>query len=441
MHMAESSLDRTRAILDAEPEVFARELPQIPRTTPRVDTDWRAALEKRNGRIVGDERNALLALRLAPELAGLVQFNEFALRVEFTRSPPWRELKQGATWTDDDDTAALAWLQSMGVEIRQRHIVGDAVAVIAKDHLRHPVREYMARLQWDCRPRLATWLFDYLGAGGNPAYLGAVGEKILISAIARIDKPGCQADHTLVLEGPQDLGKSRTVRALAMRPDWFTDDMPDIHSKDAALQLCGRWIVELAELAALRRAEIEGVKAFLTRPVDVFRPPYGRRTISVPRQCIFFATTNEVHYLRDPSGNRRFWPVSCQEIDLDALERDRDQLWAEAAVAYARGATWHLTAEETALAREEQSERMLVTELEADVGEYLAMIVSSGYREVSAKQVMIEALHLEPDKPDFAERAGRLGPHVAAAMQAAGWQKVRTSGRGAQRRTIYRKPL
>jgi predicted P-loop ATPase len=289
--------------------------------------------------------------------------------------------------------------------------------VVAQDTPYHPVREYLKALKWDGTPRLQIWLAEYLGAEADPVYLAAVGRKFLISAVARVIQPGCQVDHMLVLEGPQDLGKSRTARALARYPEWFTDDMPDIHDKDAALQLSGRWIVELAELAALRRSELEGMKAFITRPVDVFRPPYARRTVGVPRQSVFVGTTNEAHYLRDPTGNRRFWPVPCSLIDIDALECDRDQLWAEALHALHAGEAWHLTREETALANAERA------------------------KEISTRQVMIEALHLEPDKPDYVERAGRLGVQLAAAMQAAGWRKLRTSGRGSARRTIYGKPL
>jgi predicted P-loop ATPase len=406
----------------------------------RLDREvWLAKLARRGERIIGDERNVMLAFRHAPELAGLVRFNEFALRVEFTRPPPWREVKAGAEWEDDDDTGAIGWLQAQGVEVRQRHVVSDVIALLAKEALYHPVRDYLGGLMWDGEPRLQIWLTEYLNAQADPAYLNAVGRKFLVSAVARIERPGSQVDHTLVLEARQGAGKSSTARILAVCPDWFTDDMPDIHSKDAALQVCGRWIVELSELAALRRgAEVEGMKAFLSRPVDVFRPPYGRRAVSVPRQNVFIGTTNEAHYLRDPTGNRRFWPVRCEGIDLEALERDRDQLWAEAVQAFRKSEAWHMSDAEAELARAEQQERVLVTELEASVTEYLSIMAASGHKEVSAKQVMVEALHLEPDKADFAERAGRLGVQVSSAMQAAGWTKQRTSGRSPNRRTIYK---
>lgn len=399
---------------------------------------WRDELARSGTGFLGDERNVLIALRRAPDLAGLLRFNEFALNLEFTRSPPWRTVLPGTAWTEADDTQCAAWLQEQGLKVRGRATVADSVAVVARDNPFHPVSEYLRALTWDRQPRLQLWLAEYLNASADLAYLNAVGRKFLISAVARIFRPGCQVDYTLVLEGQQDIGKSRTARTLAVNREWFTDDMPDIHGKDAALQLCGRWIIELAELAAVRRAELEGVKAYLTRPVDVFRPPYGRRTVTVPRQCVFIATTNESHYLRDPTGNRRFWPVCCERIDLDALARDRDQLWAEAVAAFHAGEVWHLTPEETVLASQEQSERVLETELESVVADYLANAQASGTTEVTTRELFVRALRLDPDKADYIERAGRLGPQVATALRRAGWVKVRTMGRGVNRRTVYK---
>jgi putative DNA primase/helicase len=401
---------------------------------------WRSLLATRDAkgeRPLGDERNLILALRNAPALTNLLRFNEFALRAELTRSPPWRQAAPGEAWRDDDDTALLAWLQHEDIPARSAAVAG-SVALVAKDCLFHPVRAYLEGLKWDNERRLQHWLAEYLNAEANPVYLNAVGVKFMVSAVARILEPGCQVDHVLVLEGTQGTGKSRAARALARKPEWFTDDMPDIHSKDAALQLCGRWIIELAELAALRRSEIEGMKAFITRPTDVYRPPYARRAVAVPRQSVFLATTNELQYLRDPTGNRRFWPVPCGAIDVPAIERDCDQLWAEAVNLYHFRQAWHLTPEESALALEEQRERVLTTELETDVGTYLANALSRGVKEITVRELLVHALHLEPDKSDFAERAGRLGAQVAGALQRNGWAKVRTVGRGELRRTIYR---
>lgn len=407
-------------------------------TRDAAGTGWRHALARRGDRIIGDERNVLMAMRLAPELGGLVRFNEFALRVEFTRAPHWRQCAAGAAWTDDDDLALQAWFQGLEIDVRQRGVVADSVGAIAKESPCHPVREYLRSLRWDGDQRLDGWLRAYLGATEPENYLAAVGGCFMVSAVARIMEPGCQADHVLVLEGAQGIGKSKAARTLAIRSEWFADDLPDVHSKDAALQLSGKWIVELAELAAIRRStEVEAVKAYLTRTQDVFRPPYGRRTVTVPRQSVFIATTNEREYLRDPTGNRRFWPVSCTRIDLVALGRDCNQLWAEAVYRYDAGHQWYLSDDEVKLAAEEQRGRLLVTELEADVADYLARLVRQGKSEVTVREVFIDALNLDPRDRSFVGSCRQLGREVAQAINRAGWQKVRATGRGVNRRTVY----
>jgi putative DNA primase/helicase len=406
-----------------------------------IDLPWRARLRKNeNGKCLPDEANALIALKFSPELAGVAQYNEFSMQCEFRRDPPWRSVARGDRWTDNDDTHLLVWLQHVGIGMRSRNSVSECVAVVAGEYPVHPVREYLKALQWDATHRLNTWLTRYMGARGEEEYLNAIGRRWPISAVARVMKPGCQADHTLVLEGLQGIGKSRTARALAVHPDWFADRIPDLHTADAAIQLAGRWIVELAELAAIRHtASIESSKAYLTRTFDVYRPPYGRRSVSVPRQCVFIGSTNEGSYLRDRTGNRRYWPVRCGDIEIDMLERDRDQLWAEAYAAYCSGEPWHLDSDEQRMAMEEQEERVIVTELEQEVTSYLSHLEASGQREIEVKAVLVHALNLEPDKADYVERAGRIGPQVVAVMKQQGWAQVGIRGRGKNRRNVFRK--
>ena len=205
-------------------------------------------------------------------------------------------------------------------------------------------------------PRIETWACRYLGAE-DTAFNRSVGALWLISAVARIFRPGVKADHMLVLEGPQGARKSTALKILAGE-DWFTDELPDLGSKDAAMHMQGVWIIEIAELDAIGKAEVSRIKAFLTRTTDRFRPPYGRYTIEVPRQCVFAGTVNPDTYLRDETGNRRFWPVRCGTIDIDALARDRDQLWAEAVARFRAGAIWWLdTPELIAAATAEQEKR------------------------------------------------------------------------------------
>jgi putative DNA primase/helicase len=400
--------------------------------------DWAAALERRNGRIVGNESNWMIALRYAREFRDLVHFNEFLHRAVYSRASPWREAAAGEPWGNQDDTYLAAEMQKAGIPTGHGRALLRCVDTIARESTVHPVREYLTDLEHDGRQRLNTWVVDYLGASGAPpVYLGAVGRKFLISAVARIMKPGCQVDHVLVLEGPQGSFKTSAARTLAVREEWFRGELGDA-SREGAHQLAGKWIIEIAELSALRHSDVERFKSFITQVADDYRIPYAARYEQVPRQCVFIGTTNDRHYLRDKTGNRRYWPVRCGRIEIEALRRDRDQLWAEALALYQAGHMWHLSPEETELASIEQGERMYVPELESDVAEYLAHQREAGITETDVRDVLVHALHLDPDKADYTHHAQRLGRQVSDAMEAAGWHNVGRSKAGGTRRTVYR---
>ncbi|MGD0076914.1 MAG: virulence-associated E family protein [Candidatus Binataceae bacterium] len=236
---------------------------------------------------------------------------------------------------------------------------------------RHQTRKSAARYA----PRLDTWLKTYLHADDTP-YIRAVGPRFLISAVARIDKPGAKVDHMPVLEGPQGKKKSESLRTLAIKDAWFTDRLSHVGSKDAALETAGVLLFEIAEMDALTRASPSAIKAFLTQRSDRFRPPYGRHLTNEPRQCVFTGSINPPPvggYLRDETGARRIWPVTCHGmIDLAGIERDRDQLWAEAIVRYQAGAKWWLeTPELEALATAEQAKRFKVDEWQEPIVDWL----------------------------------------------------------------------
>jgi predicted P-loop ATPase len=225
---------------------------------------------------------------------------------------------------------------------------GKAAETVARERSFHPVRAYLDALQLDKIGRLEDWLTLYLGVEQSDL-TRAFAAKWLISAVARIYEPGCKADHCLIAEGPQGALKSTAFRLLGQ--PWFTDDIADLGSKDSSLATIGAWIIELPELDAMGRAELSRIKASISRPTDRFRPPYGRRLIESPRQCVFVGTVNHSEYLRDETGGRRFWPVRVGRIDVDSLRRDRDQLLAEAVAAYRKGESWWLeTAELNAAA-------------------------------------------------------------------------------------------
>ena len=234
-------------------------------------------------------------------------------------------------------------------------VAGQAVQAVSRDCSFHPVRDDLTKLRWDGTPRIESFASLYLG-GASSDYNLAVSKRWFISAVARIMSPGCKADCCLILEGEQGIKKSTALKVLGQ--PWFTDEIADLGSKDAALQTRGVWIIEIAELDGMTRAEVGKVKAFMSRAVDRFRPPYGRHLIESPRQCVFAGSVNHGTYLRDETGGRRFWPLACGRIRIEELVRDRDQLWAEAVTSYLAGAAWWLdTAELTRLAEEEQSER------------------------------------------------------------------------------------
>jgi predicted P-loop ATPase len=223
----------------------------------------------------------------------------------------------------------------------------------------HPVRDYLDGLTWDGKPRLDKWLVSYAGAEDNE-YTRAVGALFLIAAVRRVRQPGCKFDEMLVIEQPlQGTDKSSALAVLAVNEDWFGDDLPlNVDEKKVIETLRGRWIIEAAELSGLKKADVEHLKAFLSRRRDRARMAYGRLPIEAARQSVVAGTTNKFMYLRDVSGNRRFWPVLIERFNLPALRRDRDQLWAETAAREAKGESIRLAPELWPVAGEEQQQRL-----------------------------------------------------------------------------------
>jgi predicted P-loop ATPase len=290
-------------------------------------------------------RNVTLALRAAPELENAFSFDELARMVMVEAPLP---LASGAAprgfsplprpLSDVDVSQVQEWLQAAGLPRIGREVMHQAIALRAQERAFHPVRGYLDALVHDGRPRLGGWLTRYTGAAESP-YVQAIGRMFLLMTVARIYEPGCKADYVLVFEGPQGAGKSRACRALGGK--WFSDSLPDVtRDKEAAQHLRGKWIIEISELSAIGRAESEALKSFISRPVERYRPPYGREEVIEPRQCVFIGTTNRSTYLGDDTGGRRFWPVWVGHVDVAALTADRDQLFAEAVAEYRRGEKW-----------------------------------------------------------------------------------------------------
>ena len=245
--------------------------------------------------------NAIAAIRNAPEWQGVLKYNEFALRVHAVEDPPFGKLASDV-WTDQQDRLTAEWLQHKQILVGLE-TAGQAVQTVAMEHSFHPVRDYLDFLVWDGHPRLNKWLTDCL-ATEDTHYTSQVGAKWMISAVARIYNPGCKADCALVLEGEQGIRKSTALMVLG-RP-WFTDNISDLqNAKEVAQELAGAWIIEMAEMDSIKGSENSRIKAFMSRSADRYRPPYGRRVIDQPRQCIFAGTVNSAEYLKDQTGARR----------------------------------------------------------------------------------------------------------------------------------------
>lgn len=351
----------TEFVLPAEPEpVPPPEPPPPPRSTARVaepEGDWRELLLYNHMRNPKPSiANVEIALRGAAEWRGVLAYSDFSGRVYARKPfPGFPELRGTVEWTDVHDVALTVWLHHQGIMVGT-DVAGKAVQRVAWEHRFHPVREYLEALEWDAQPRLDNWLIEYCQTSASN-YAAAVGRAWMISAVARIFKPGCKADCCLILEGEQGTGKSTTLSILG--GEWFTDELAELGSKDSSVQVQGAWIVEIGELSGMRRSEVEHVKSFMSRPRDRFRPPYGRYAVEFPRQCVFAGSTNKETYLPDETGNRRFWPVRCGEgMLVDELARDRDQLWAEAMYHYRGGSVWWLKDEQIVRdAQEEQAKR------------------------------------------------------------------------------------
>lgn len=269
-------------------------------------------------------------------LYDIFQFNKFSNQIEFKHQPPWQEGEFDPVVGDNDCIQFRLYMsREKGMDI-SKDMAWDAILAYAtKYNPYHPIRDYLESLVWDGVPRLDTLLPRYAGAE-DIRYNREVGKNMMLAAVGRIYNPGCKFDHILILEGKQGIGKGEFISTLASAP-LRTSANFNIPAKELVDKIQGFWFIEFGELAGLRRAELEYVKDFITESVDVARPAYGRTRQKFKRQCVFIGTTNPesgVGYLKDQTGNRRYWPVYCTKCDIEALKRDRDQLFAEAVVRY-----------------------------------------------------------------------------------------------------------
>lgn len=421
-------------------DIASEEMSEIQFKTLVLDRDWRLELDRtKTGKPTDTLNNAILILSNAVD-SEVFAYNDFTNRDVYGVSTPWGS-KAGEALTDRDEAHIKMYISDRYQYEPSGSRIRDAVTFIADNNKFHPVKQYLEKLKWDGVPRIDTWLRDYLGAEENEDYLKAVSRKVLCAMIARIYNPGVKFDYVLILEGIQGRGKSTAIRHLA-GDKWFCDDDIDLRNmKDTVLLMWGKWVIELGELSAMHRAEINSLKAFITRSTDNIRAPFGRRTEDFPRQCIFIGSTNNQEYLKDETGNRRFWPVKINGYDLKAkgLLEMRDQLLAEAKVAYESGEALYLDNElAQERATEAQEQRMV---LDVNEERFANWIQNFENNENAKKELDLAALSisslLDSSYGPF-PRNGNLPtptPHaVGRLLRKFGWELKQTSVKGVKGR-------
>ena len=382
------------------------------------------------GALIPHMQNVELILGNDERWAGVIGFSAFSSKIVKLRAAPYGG--GVGEWADIDDMLVMKWIaQQYNLRVKASSVV-EAVSVVAHDHAFHPVRDFLNRLEWDRVPRLDTWLTDILGVAASD-YSAKVGKRWMVSAVGRVMQPGCKADSVMILEGAQGAGKSTAMSVLG--GEWFMDTPFALGDKDGFQAIRGKWIVELGELDSFNKAESTKAKQFFSASTDTYRESYGRRTMDVPRQCVFVGTTNQDEYLKDATGNRRYWPVACTKVDLDTLREIRDQLWAEAMFCYQAGDIWWVNRDEAPLFAEAQEERFVVDEWE---GPILTWLEESQIGETATgSEVLSGALKL-----DFGHWGKPEQMRVGAIMHRLGWRKVRMPAlpKSGVRPWAYKKP-
>jgi putative DNA primase/helicase len=374
------------------------------------DDYWEKNLERNDkNRIVSSLRNVFIVLTRDVAWSGVLAFDEFANQVVKRKPPPFERATAGP-WDDVDELRTALWLAQHYFFNPDKKLVMQAATAAAHDAPFHPVRDYFASLTWDSTPRLASWLARYCGASESE-YCQLAGKKFLIGAVARVMRPGCKMDNVLVLEGEQGRWKSTTLATLAGK--WFGDTPFTIGDKDAYLQMRGSLIYELPELDGFSRTESSSAKAFFSRGYDTYVPKYVAHALKVARQLVFAGTVNHGTYLRDTTGNRRYWPVKIERADIEALVRDRDQIWAEAVHEFNAGTRWWVEEGEREQFTVEQDLRYVGDALEDEIRAW-----ALDKTEFTMAQVLNGCVSTERSKWTRAEQT-RVGEVIASA----GWVK------------------
>lgn len=396
---------------------------------------WKASLlyrENKDGELVLENclSNLITVLTHDDAWTNCLAFDDFSNQIVTRKPPPF--VRRSKQWADEDALEIKSWVEQNYALRPNFAVTCEAILVVAKRATFNSLRDYVEALEdKGGEPAIDTWLVDCFGAPDS-RYVREVGRKWLISAIARAYEPGCKVDTVLILEGKQGLKKSRALKQLCPMPAWFTDGLSELGSKAQAEEIEGKWIVELGELKGIGR-DLDQTKAFVTREAENYRPAYARYSVHRPRSCVFAGTVNpgNAGYLRDETGNRRWWPVLCTKQSPEITPALRDQLWAEARTLYLAGEKWWLEDEEIlSAAAEEQEARAFMDPWQELIESHLI-----GKPEVATDDILSDCLKIEKAKWDnaSAQRVGRI-------MMSLKWPRFRRRTDDGRQRWRYQNP-
>lgn len=356
-----------------------------------LDTDdiaWMGQLAvDGNGNYKKTVNNIILVLQNDPLLKGKIVTDEFAGRGLVLGALPWNKETGKRLWTDTD-ISGFYWYMETYYGITARNNMTDALAIVGEQGKINEVKQYLQGLTWDGVKRVDTLLSVYLGAEDTP-YTRAVMRKSLCAAVARAVIGGVKYDNMPIITGPQGIGKSTFLALLGGA--WFSDSLTSFEGKDAAELIQGTWINEVGELTAFTKQETSAIKQFLSKCYDIYRAAYGRQTEKHPRRCVFFGTSNDNEFLKDATGNRRFWPVDvglypARKSIWDDMPQEVDQIWAEAYMYWAMGEPLYLSKEIEAMAMEQQESHRELSGKEGIIQDFLEKPVPSNWDQLSIGQ-------------------------------------------------------
>lgn len=360
----------------------------------QVNDEWIAEMEvDRKGNYLTSVKNIRLILENDPKLKNKISYNELSQKTVVVKKMPWdkKRFTGERMWTDEDWGCLRCYLAEEPYNLSRTPKLEDVMSLIKTNNTFHPIRQYLNRLEWDGSKRVDFLLIDYLGADDTD-YVRTVTRKTLVAAVARVFQPGVKFDHVLTLVGKQGVGKSTLIKKLGH--DWYTDtfNFNMLRGKEAFEQIQGVWLVEIGEMAGIKKAEVEAAKNFITSTEDNYRPAYGRETVSRKRQCVFFGTTNNPDFLRKSNGNRRFWPVDVYESEPvksvfeDFTAHEIDQVWAEAMFLYNAGEELRLPPEIEEEAYKQQEAHEEADDIKGLIEEYLETLLPANWDEKTMPQ-------------------------------------------------------